>query len=99
MSELVYVQRDEQNNITGFSRYPNATCTEAVQEDSPELQAFLHPPQRRPRQLANLIADIQALSAADRNKLTMATLAGFLQNHPGLARSVGISLDGDEPVV
>lgn len=54
---------------------------------------------RRPRPLADLITALNALTAADRNRLMVAIAAAFLQDHPGAARALGVALDGDEPDV
>jgi hypothetical protein len=53
-------------------------------------------PRRRARDLAGLISDIGALTSADRTKLFAAVAAKILQEHPKLARSLSIALDGDE---
>ena len=52
---------------------------------------------RRQRQLTDLVNDIQALTAADRNKLIAAVCAAYLREHPKFARQLNIALDGDEP--
>jgi hypothetical protein len=51
---------------------------------------------RRPRKLADLITAINALAAADRQKLLTAAAAELLQRYPRLAIGLGITLDGDE---
>lgn len=52
---------------------------------------------RRARPLADLLAAVQALPLADRNKLLALAAADLLQRRPGLARAFGVALDGDEP--
>lgn len=51
--------------------------------------------ERIPRALADLITDIQALSATDRVKLLAAIAAEFLQRHPRFAEELAISVPGD----
>jgi len=55
-------------------------------------------PRRRPRAFADIRADIQALSAGDRQNLLAAMAAEFLREHPAVARRIGLGFDGDEPV-
>lgn len=51
---------------------------------------------RRPRSRASLMADVQALTAAQRNQLVAAMAVDFLQREPDFAQKLGINLDGDE---
>jgi len=52
--------------------------------------------QRRPRPLADLLTDLTALSSADREKLLLVAVGKMLQQEAGLARELGIAIDGDE---
>jgi hypothetical protein len=53
-------------------------------------------PRSKPRGLANLMADISALPAAERTKLFAAVAARVLQQDPAFARSIAVAIDGDE---
>ncbi len=55
-------------------------------------------PARVQRPLAAILADVQGLPAAERNKLLAAVCAAFLQQNPAFARELGIAIDGDAPV-
>ncbi len=59
------------------------------------LAAFAFEP-RRPRSRASVLADVQGLTAAQRNLLLAAMAVDFLQREPDLAQKLGINLDGDE---
>jgi len=52
---------------------------------------------RKARRLADVLADVQALGAADRNKLLAAVCAAFLIDRPKFARALNIPIDGDQP--
>lgn len=72
-----------------------------AQADRDRLQAAVSahapPAKRRPKQLDALAAQVSALSAADRQRLTAHALAYLLRQEPRLARQAGVDLDGDEP--
>jgi hypothetical protein len=51
---------------------------------------------RKQRTRAALLADVQALSAQQRNLLLNAVAVDFLQREPEFARRIGIGIDGDE---
>lgn len=54
---------------------------------------------RRSRSFASIMADIAALSNADRAKLLSAVCANFLRENPIFASQFSINIDGDEPDV
>ena len=93
----MWVQRVN-GKITGAFRNRQAGyAEEEVADSDPELVAYLNPPRRRARQLAAIMADIGALSAADRNRLFAAVAALTLMEHPGLAAAINVNVAGDEP--
>jgi hypothetical protein len=73
----------------------------ATEAQRAQAQAMLDDPNnwrlRRRRSYADLMGEITALSAADRNKLLNAVCADFLREHPDFARRFNIAVDGDEP--
>jgi len=60
------------------------------------VTAHVAKPPRKGKTVAVLSAEIQALSAADRNKLLVGIAAEFLGRRRAFARSLGIAIDGDE---
>lgn len=73
---------------------PAATASQRAQA-AQILAGFIFEP-RRPRSRASLLADVQALTAAQRNLLLAAVAVDFLQREPGFAQKLGINLEGDE---
>jgi hypothetical protein len=74
---------------------PSATETERGQ-----AQAFVDSwdwRKRRKRPLAQIMNDIQALTAADRQKLFAATTAWLIRNEPDFAKRVNLNIEGEEP--
>lgn len=51
---------------------------------------------RAPLPAATLRTQLAALSAADRDTLVVAMLAEFLRTKPGVARTLGVAIDGDQ---
>lgn len=59
------------------------------------LASFDFTPRKRRARLA-IIQDIAALSSPDRNKLIAGVVADYLIANPTFAKSLNISIDGDE---
>lgn len=77
----------------------NPSATVQQRTDAAAIVASFDWTPRRKRAYLNLINDIAALSAADRNKLLAAVAADFLRRFPRFAQRLSINVDGDEPDV
>ncbi len=71
-------------------------ATDQQRQQAASIVAGFDTRPRKPRPLAALIADIEALTVIQRNKLLVVMAAKFLQDYPRAARKLGIALDGDE---
>lgn len=74
---------------------PEATAPQRAQANS--IAQTFDWRRRRNRPYNDLVADINALSVADRQRLINLVLADFLREHPNFAIRFGINVDGEEP--
>jgi phosphopantothenate synthetase len=104
LNQLVQTLQDAGLSVVDVVRGPPVVITYAVgmtaaqQVQGDGIVASFDFRRRRPRGLNALIADVNALSTADRNKLTAACLAEFVQRFPQAPSKLGLSVTllGDE---
>jgi hypothetical protein len=103
LSELHELIRAAGLPVSGLSHSGNSVIPEWAGEPTPAQRAEFNAMiasadlrKRRPKDIASLAGEINALPAGDFRKLQCATMAYLLASEPRLARRAGIALDGDE---